>query len=84
MESRKYRILAIGTSAPPLMEKENINSTKLKGKIICLIDGVCVKLEDLGTFEPRQRAERKHPHNAILGGNRIVLNIAIPAYKNLV
>ena len=35
---------------------------------ICLIDGVCVKLEDLGTFEPRQRAERKHPHNAILGG----------------
>jgi len=39
-----------------------------KELIACLIDGVCVKLEDLGTFEPRQRAERKHPHNAILGG----------------
>ena len=29
MESRKYRILAIGTSVPPLMEKENINSTSV-------------------------------------------------------
>ena len=34
----------------------------------CLMDGLAVKLVELGTIEPRQRVARKNPHNAIVGG----------------
>lgn len=36
--------------------------------ITCLLDGMSIKIEGIGTLELRQRAARKQPHNAILGG----------------
>ena len=34
----------------------------------CLMDGLAVKLVELGTIEPRKRVARKQPNNAIVGG----------------
>lgn len=37
----------------------------------CLLDGLSVKLVEFGTFEPRRRVARRHPHNAIMGGEYV-------------
>lgn len=40
--------------------------------ISCLLDGLSVKLVELGTFEPRRRVARRNPHNPILGGQECI------------
>lgn len=38
----------------------------------CLMDGLAVKLEGIGTIEPRRRTARRNPHNPILGGQECI------------